>query len=78
MDLTNPQREKTQKPVCPNCNTDLTGTARNWGSRSEGDYIVYQCKTCADYVGSDLDGMVYQPEWTPRPAARPLSQPERS
>lgn len=63
MDLTNPQREKTQKPTCPNCGTDLTGSARNWGSPDEGDYIVYQCQTCADYFGSPLDGMVYQPEW---------------
>jgi hypothetical protein len=64
--MTNPRREKTHKPICPNCHTDLTGTARNWGSAEEGDYIVYQCKACADYWGSDLDGMVYQPEWVTR------------
>ena len=49
MNLTNPKREKTQKPTCPNCGTDLTGNTRNWGSEHEGDYIVYNCPTCAEY-----------------------------
>ena len=66
MDMTNLRREKTHKPICPNCHTDLTDSTRNWGSPDEGDYIVYQCQTCADYFGSDLDGMVYQPEWVTR------------
>jgi hypothetical protein len=64
--MTNPKRERAEKPVCPNCQTDLTGKSKNWGSRAEGDYIVYHCPTCAEFFGSDLDGMVYHPEWVGR------------
>ena len=66
--MTDPKREKTQKPTCPNCNTDLTGSARNWGSKSEGDYIVYHCPTCAEYFGSNSGAMVYTPTWVERNA----------
>ena len=68
MNLTDPQREQTHAPRCPNCNTDLTGKTKNWGSPSEGDYIVYLCPTCADYFGTPLDAMIYQPIWELRPA----------
>ena len=66
MNLTNPKREKTQKPTCPNCGTDLTGNTRNWGSEHEGDYIVYNCPTCAEYFETALDAMVYNPAWVER------------
>jgi hypothetical protein len=69
MNLTNPQREQTYTPRCPNCNTDLTGTAKNFGSPAEGDYIVYVCPTCAVYFGTQLDALVYQPTWEPRRGA---------
>ena len=66
MNMTKPDQEKTQKPVCPNCHTDLTGSVKNWGSKREGDYIVYHCPTCAEYFGSDGDAMVYTPTWVKR------------
>lgn len=55
-----------EKPVCPVCGTDLTGKTKNWGSRAEGDYIVYHCPTCAEYAGRDIEAMVYAPDWEPR------------
>jgi hypothetical protein len=65
VNLTSPQREKTHQPKCPNCDTHCT--KKDFGSRAEGEYIVYFCQTCADYLGGDSNGIVYQPVWDERP-----------
>ena len=71
MNLTNPDREKTQQPTCPECGSALT--TENFGSAGEGDYIVYACPTCAEIHGSKSDSIVYEPIWKDKPAPAPTS-----
>ena len=71
MNLTNPDREKTQQPTCPECGSALT--TENFGSAGEGDYIVYACPICAEIHGSKGDSIVYEPIWKDKPAPAPTS-----
>jgi hypothetical protein len=64
MNLTDARREQREQPRCPNCQTPVV--AKDFGSPSEGEYIVYVCPWCAEIFGNEADALVYQPAWVAR------------